>query len=227
MEAFPPLNAANEQGLLAIGGDLSPERLLLAYRSGIFPWYNAGDPILWWSPDPRCVIYPAAFVPSRSLRRTISRGTYGVTLDQAFERVIRGCAGPRKDQPGTWITSDMARAYVGLHRLGIAHSVEAWEGDRLVGGLYGLALGGAFFGESMFSRRSDASKVAFATLMELLNGWGFDLVDCQVSSPHILSLGAEEIPREIFIEELNAAIGDATSGSRWGGVPATDGNTRH
>ena len=223
MEAFPPLSAANEQGLLAMGGDLCPERLLLAYRSGIFPWYNAGDPILWWSPDPRCVIYPDTFKPSRSLRKILVRGDYKVTFDRDFGRVIRCCAGPRRGQPGTWITRDMEKAYIELHRRGIAHSVETWIEGRLVGGLYGLALGRAFFGESMFSHASNASKVAFSSLMERLGERGFTLVDCQVSSDHLLSLGAEEIPREEFIARLRDAIGDAVAESHWeSGTAASD-----
>lgn len=215
MEAFPPLSAANEQGLLAIGGDLGPERLILAYRSGIFPWYNAGDPILWWSPDPRCVLFPAQFRPSRSLRKTLRRGEYEVTFDQAFPRVIQACAGPRKGQPGTWITRDMEKAYIGLFGLGVAHSVECWHQGRLVGGLYGIALGTVFFGESMFSTRSDASKVALASLMEKLRQWGFTLVDCQVSSDHLLSLGAVEIPRTEFAQRLESGVSGTHHDSSW------------
>ena len=198
-----------------MGGDLSPERLVLAYRSGIFPWYNAGDPILWWSPDPRCVIYPESFNPSRSLRKVLGRGEFSVTFDQMFEQVIRCCAGPRKGQPGTWITHDMEKAYIELHRRGIAHSVETWHDGRLVGGLYGLALGRAFFGESMFSHVNNASKVAFSTLMNRLAHRGFTIVDCQVSSQHLISLGAVEIPRQRFVNELQDAIGDVVAESLW------------
>ncbi len=215
MEAFPPLSAANDQGLLAIGGDLSPERLILAYRSGIFPWYNAGDPILWWSPDPRCVFFPQDFGPTRSLRKTLRRGDYLVTFNQAFSQVIQACAGPRKGQPGTWITREMEKAYVGLYGLGVAHSVECWHEDRLVGGLYGLALGSVFFGESMFSTRTDASKVALAELMAKLCQWNFTLVDCQVSSDHLLSLGAVEIPRNEFSQRLKCAIPGTQVESNW------------
>ena len=168
IEPFPPLETAAPEGLLAIGGDLSPERLVLAYRNGIFPWFNSNDPILWWSPDPRCVIFPQQFVPSRSLSKSIRNRGYDITFDRAFEQVIKGCAGPRRQQPGTWITGSMLQAYVTLHQLGIAHSVEAWHHDKLVGGLYGIALGTVFFGESMFSRETDASKVAFAKLIENL-----------------------------------------------------------
>jgi leucyl/phenylalanyl-tRNA--protein transferase len=161
------------------------------------------------------VIYPGRFRPSRSLRRILTQGEFRITTDRVFERVIQACAGPRKGQPGTWITRDMEKAYVGLYRQGIAHSVEAWHEGRLVGGLYGLALGRVFFGESMFSQRSNASKVAFASLMDTLTRWGFTLVDCQVSSPHLLSLGAVEIPRDLFVEKLRDAIGNVVAESRW------------
>ncbi len=215
MESFPPLTAANKEGLLAIGGDLSPERLVLAYRSGIFPWFNEGDPILWWSPNPRCVLFPETFRPSRSLGKLLRRGDYTVTFDRAFDRVIHACAGPRRGQTGTWITRDMEKAYTALSRLGVAHSVECWLGERLVGGLYGLALGTVFFGESMFSMRTDASKVALATLMENLSRWGFTMVDCQVSSEHLFRLGAVEIPRNEFIQRLESGLVDTDLESNW------------
>ncbi len=215
MESFPPLTAANKEGLLAIGGDLSPERLVLAYRSGIFPWYNEGDPILWWSPNPRCVFFPEAFRPSRSLAKLLRRGDYTVTFDRAFDRVIHACAGPRRGQTGTWITRDMEQAYIALHRLGVAHSVECWLGERLVGGLYGLAIGTVFFGESMFSMRTNASKAALATLMKNLSRWGFTLVDCQVSSDHLFRLGAVEIPRNEFIQRLESGLVDTDLESNW------------
>ncbi|MGI9319460.1 MAG: leucyl/phenylalanyl-tRNA--protein transferase, partial [bacterium] len=202
-------------GLLAMGGDLSPERLLLAYKSGIFPWFNYGDPILWWSPDPRCVIFPDQFIPSRSLKKTIRNRGYRFTLDTAFDQVIQRCAGVRKGQPGTWITKDMQKAYAKLHALGIAHSAEVWEQDSLIGGLYGVALGSIFFGESMFSTKSDASKVALACLIEKLVAWKFTLIDCQVSSPHILSLGAVEIPRTVFMKRLECGLCENDATSNW------------
>ncbi len=215
IESFPPLDAANEQGLLAIGGDLSPERLVLAYKNGIFPWYNTGEPILWWSPDPRCVIFPRRFEPSRSLRKSIRNRNYRFTLDHAFRQVVHRCAGPRNNQTGTWISDDMHGAYCSLHRLGIAHSAEVWQQDTLVGGLYGVALGSIFFGESMFSNKTDASKVALAKLIEKLLQWNFTLIDCQVSSPHILSIGAEEIPRAAFMKRLECGLKQQQGISNW------------
>ncbi|MBX2883891.1 MAG: leucyl/phenylalanyl-tRNA--protein transferase [Granulosicoccus sp.] len=215
LEPFPPLTAATEDGLLAMGGDLSPERLVLAYQSGIFPWFSPGDPILWWAPDPRCVIYPKKFKPSRSLTKSMRNKGYRFSLDQAFDQVIHHCAGERKNQPGTWITHDMRAAYIELHNLGIAHSAEVWLEDTLVGGLYGLALGNVFFGESMFSHRSDASKVAFAHLVQQLLDWEFTLIDCQVTSDHIMSLGAEEIPRTQFMKGLESVNQHGIS-SNWG-----------
>ncbi len=214
VDDFPPLEAATKEGLLAIGGDLGEARLLKAYRSGIFPWYGAGEPILWWSPDPRCVIFPSRFKASRSLKKSIRQRGFRFTLDTAFERVVGECSAPRNsardngsdNTGGTWITAEMARAYLALHRSGVAHSAEIRERGRLVGGLYGLALGGVFFGESMFSRVGDSSKAALALLIEQLLEWDFRLIDCQVSSPHLLSLGAEEIPRAEFIARLQSAL---------------------
>lgn len=205
---FPPVDQATPEGLLAIGGDLSSDRLLSAYRQGIFPWYSDGQPILWWSPDPRAVLYVGELKISRSLRKTLRRGEFSVTFDRGFTAVIGACAAPREQSPagGTWITDDMMSAYVNLHQLGYAHSVEVRRQGRLVGGLYGIAMGKAFFGESMFSRVSDASKVALVALEELLRGWGYTFIDCQLSSPHILSLGAREIPRRRFLQELAAAL---------------------
>jgi leucyl/phenylalanyl-tRNA--protein transferase len=194
--------------LLAAGGDLSPERLLCAYRSGIFPWYEEGSPILWWSPDPRAVLEPGAVRISRSLRRRIARGDYEITVDRAFGEVIAACAAPRPKSEGTWITDDMIVAYAELHRLGFAHSFETWEGGELVGGLYGLSLGRLFFGESMFSRASDASKVAFVYLAQLMVRWEFPLIDCQIPNAHLSSLGAVEIPRSEFLRIL-AQFGQA------------------
>lgn len=203
--AFPPVEYALREpdGLLAVGGDLAPERILSAYRQGIFPWFSPGQPILWWSPDPRAVLLPEKLKVSRSLRKTINKGGFQVTFDTAFEQVIRACATtPRRGQPGTWITGEMQQAYIKLHRMGYAHSAESWSGDELVGGLYGLRLGRVFYGESMFSRRTDASKVAFVHLVRKLQEEGVMLIDCQVTTDHLLSLGAEEIPRRRFIELL-------------------------
>lgn len=204
---FPPTDQALDepQGLLAIGGDLSPARLINAYRQGIFPWYSEEQPILWWSPAPRCVIHPDAVHVSRRLRRRFNQGLYTLTADQAFPEVIRACAEPRQDQEGTWITPDMLMAYIHLHELGIAHSVEVHIDGELAGGIYGLALGRMFFGESMFSKHDDASKIALVALCRQLQQWGFLLLDCQVSNPHLLSMGAEEISREEFDRYLPAA----------------------
>ena len=202
---FPDVNLALREpdGLLAIGGDLTPERVLAAYRQGIFPWYSDSQPILWWSPDPRTVLYPDSLKLSRSLRKTLRRGRFNVTMDKAFREVIGGCAGPRPGNSGTWITADMTRTYCILHETGFAHSVECWLDEQLVGGLYGVSLGRVFFGESMFSRATDASKVAFAHLVRQLRAWDFGLIDCQVYSAHLASLGAEEIPRSLFIKHLD------------------------
>ncbi len=202
---FPDVHHALKEpdGLLAIGGDLSPARLLRAYRHGIFPWYSDDQPILWWSPDPRSVLYPERLKVSRSLRRTLKKKIFTVTADTVFRRVIQCCAEPRNAGGGTWLTDDMIEAYCRLHTMGYAHSIETWCQDELVGGLYGLSLGKVFFGESMFSRRSDASKVAFVHLVEHLQTWGYGLIDCQVASAHLSSLGAETIPRRDFIAILN------------------------
>jgi leucyl/phenylalanyl-tRNA--protein transferase len=214
--AFPDPEQAEPDGLLAVGGDLSPERLLAAYATGIFPWFGEGTPILWWSPDPRLVLEPERLHVSRSLRRTLKRGRFRVTSDLAFERVIRSCAGrERPGQDGTWITQDMVRAYVRLHRLGFAHSFEAWEGEQLAGGLYGVSLGAAFFGESMFADRPDASKVAFVQAVEFLARRGVDLVDAQVRTEHLLRLGAQEIPRREFLRRLVRALEKPTLRGRW------------
>jgi len=189
-------------GLLAIGGDLSPQRLLNAYRQGIFPWFNPGEPILWWSPNPRAVLFPEKIRISRSLRKTLNKNAFVLTTDQAFKEVMVACQAPRSKQPGTWITAEMRRAYNEMHIRGYAHSVECWQNDRLVGGLYGMALGRVFFGESMFSRVNDASKVALVYLTDKLTEWGYRLIDCQVQSEHLISLGAEDIPREQFCAYL-------------------------
>lgn len=201
---FPPVDAAEDYGLLAVGGDLSPERLLFAYSLGIFPWYNEGEPILWWSPDPRCILLPKELHVSRSLNKTLHRNIFQISFDQAFDRVIQACRDGRcrEGGEGTWISPEMQVAYRNLHRLGFAHSVECWEGDELVGGLYGISLGRCFFGESMFSLRPDASKVALVGLARTLDVAGFELIDCQQATPHLLSLGAREIPREEFLQML-------------------------
>jgi leucyl/phenylalanyl-tRNA--protein transferase len=201
---FPPLEKALSEpnGLLAAGGDLSAERLVAAYRHGCFPWYEDGQPILWWSPNPRTVLFPAELHVSRSLRKLLRQQRYRVTFDQDFAAVIEACAGPRSYADGTWITSNMQAAYRELHAQGFAHSVEVWDGDTLVGGLYGLAMGQLFFGESMFSRADNASKVGFATLVEHLREAGFVLIDCQMPTDHLHSLGARAIPRTEFAQWL-------------------------
>lgn len=201
---FPPPHLALDEpnGLLAAGGDLSPKRVLAAYRQGIFPWFNPGEPILWWSPSPRTVIYPTQLHISRSLRKTLRQKLYRVTLDLVFGQVMRACAQPRVGAQGTWISPEIIAAYTELHRQGFAHSVEVWRGEELVGGLYGIALGRMFFGESMFSRADNASKVGFAHLVRQLIDWEFQLIDCQVANDHLFSLGAVEIPRDSFQQML-------------------------
>lgn len=214
---FPPVSQATPDGLLAIGGDLRPERLLEAYRQGIFPWYNEDQPILWWSPDPRTVLFPDRLHVPRSLEKTLRRDRFTVTFDRCFPDVMQHCAGPRPQYPegGTWITPAMIEAYTKLHELGYAHSVEAWEEDRLAGGVYGVALGGAFFAESMFTRVDNASKVALVSLVRQLRAWNFHLIDCQQSSPHVLRFGAEEIPRQTFLDHLAAALSLPNRLGRW------------
>jgi len=205
--SFPPPHLAIKEGLLAVGGDLSVERLLLAYRSGIFPWYSEGEPILWWSPDPRLVLYPDELRISRSLRKVIKRKLFHITFDQAFDAVIHGCAVAKRSYgEGTWITNEMKAAYIEFHLRGYAHSVEAWQDEKLVGGLYGVAMGRAFFGESMFSRVSNASKVAFVSLVETLRKNHFTLIDCQVRTDHLMRFGAREISRKVFLEQLGKAV---------------------
>lgn len=201
---FPSTDLAMDEpdGLLAAGGDLSPERILAAYHQGIFPWFNPGEPILWWSPNPRTVIYPEQLHISRSLRKTLRQQIYRVTLDTAFTQVMTACAQPRIRASGTWISAEIIAAYSQLHRMGFAHSVEVWRGNDLVGGLYGIALGRMFFGESMFSRANDASKVGFVHLTQQLMAWNFPLIDCQVANDHLFSLGATEISRAAFQKML-------------------------
>jgi leucyl/phenylalanyl-tRNA--protein transferase len=207
-DPFPPVETAlrDPNGLLAAGGDLSPSRLLDAYARGIFPWSGEGDPILWWSPDPRMVLWLNELHVSRSLRRTIGSRRYAVTTDTAFDRVVDGCAAPRRNQDGTWITADMRQAYQRLAAAGKAHSVETWFEGELVGGLYGVTIGRMFFGESMFSRRPDASKVAIASLVRLLARWDFELIDCQMATSHLASLGAREIPRSEFLTHVDRLV---------------------
>lgn len=201
---FPPLDRADKEGLLAIGGDLSPERLLLAYNSGIFPWFNEGSPILWWSPDPRTVLFPHKIRISKSMRNVIRNGQFTLTRNICFEEVIDNCAHiDRRGQNGTWIGEEMKSAYQQLHVLGYATSYEVWEGNELVGGLYGVDLGHVFCGESMFSKTSNASKYAFIHLAQDLQQKNYRLVDCQVYNPHLESLGAENIPRDNFIRILS------------------------
>jgi len=214
---FPNVELALQEpdGLLAVGGDLSEDRLLLAYCSGIFPWYGPGQPILWWSPDPRLVLFPNRLRISRSLAKTIRKAVFTLTLDQAFEAVISACAEPRAGQAGTWITPAMMNAYRELHAAGYAHSLECWQDGRLAGGLYGVAIGRIFFGESMFVRSTDASKVAFVGLVRQLSRWGFTLIDCQVHTTHLASLGAEAIPRREFIRTLEHACLQPPSNRAW------------
>lgn len=213
---FPDPRESEEDGLLAVGGDLSVARLLTAYASGIFPWFTRGRTPYWFSPDPRLVLRPEALHVPRSLHRVLRRGTYRVTADQAFEEVIAGCAAaPREGQRGTWISRAIVEGYTGLHRAGFAHSFEAWEGDALAGGLYGVSLGDAFFGESMFARRPDASKAAFVTAVRWLQAEGIRLVDCQVTTEHLVRLGAEEWPRQRYLEALPDLLAAPTRRGAW------------
>lgn len=214
--SFPAAENANEEGIVAVGGDVSPERLLLAYREGIFPWPARGYPLLWFSPDPRFALTPSAAHVSRSLRKVIRRGRLRITADQVFEDVISACADvPRPHQRGTWITDDLREGYLGLHERGYAHSIEAWLDGRLVGGLYGVALGKTFAGESMFASERDASKVAFTTLLGHLAMWGFRIVDCQVHTEHLARFGATMWPRERFLREWRAAVEERSSLAPW------------
>ena len=214
---FPPLEHAlvKPNGLLAAGGDLSPERLLSAYRRGIFPWFNDGEPILWWSPDPRMVLFPHELKVSRSLRQTLKKKRYEIRTDHAFSSVIQACAAPRRKQDGTWIHNEMIAAYSELHRQGIAHSVETWINGELAGGLYGVAIGQMFYGESMFSRITDASKIALVHLVKQLENWNFGLIDCQMKTTHLASMGAREIPRSFFVQRLNELIHEPGRNGRW------------
>jgi leucyl/phenylalanyl-tRNA---protein transferase len=214
--AFPSPHLASGDGLLAVGGDLSRERLLLAYRSGIFPWFSDGEPILWWSPDPRLVLYPRQVRISKTLKRIIRKGVFTVTMDSAFDRVINQCAQIRiENNQETWIVEDMIDAYCMLHESGYAHSVEAWCHGELAGGLYGVSLGRCFFGESMFARVSNASNVALVTLVEYLNKLSFDMIDCQLTTKHLLRFGAEEIPRITFLKQLEKSLNAPTKKGKW------------
>jgi leucyl/phenylalanyl-tRNA--protein transferase len=215
---FPPPHLAEETGLLAVGGDLSRDRLLAAYKGGIFPWYSDDEPILWWSPNPRLVLYPHELRVHKRLARTMRTGNFIITFDTAFHEVMLGCAGPRRsNNAGTWIVPAMIDAYDLLHEAGYAHSVEAWRAGELVGGLYGVSLGGCFFGESMFTRVPDASKVAFVTLVRYLSAHHFELIDCQVITSHLVSFGAREISRRQFLKQLQAALKRPSLTGSWRG----------
>lgn len=214
--SFPPPHFAGREGLLAVGGDLSTERLLLAYQMGIFPWFSDCDPILWWSPDPRLILYPSHIHVTRRLRRTIRQGVFTVTGDTAFERVIHRCAQIRMENgEGTWITDAMIKAYCRLFAIGYAHSVETWQNDTLVGGLYGVSVGGCFFGESMFSEVSNASKVGLVSLCVFLQAHGFDMIDCQLTTNHLLWMGGEEISRSDFLKKLQISMKKKTLRGPW------------
>lgn len=217
-QAFPPVERALSEpdGLLAAGGDLSPPRLLEAYRRGIFPWYSRGQPILWWCPDPRAVLIPQQIKVSRSLAKTIRNRGFDTRIDHSFREVLRYCGSTELRPGGTWLSPEMRAAYLRLHKLGYAHSVETWLNDRLVGGLYGIALGNVFFGESMFSLERDASKVALKRLCDELVVRGYQIIDCQMATPHLMSLGAELIPRPDFIELLTAHVGEDLTPRAWG-----------
>lgn len=213
---FPPPELADEDGLIAVGGDLSQERLLYAYSLGIFPWYSQDSPILWWSPDPRLVLFPGDLKVSRSLRQTIRKSVYHISMDEAFQDVITACATVHRSRDGdTWIVEAMQDAYTVLHRSGFAHSVEAWHKGRLAGGLYGVSIGSAFFGESMFAQKSDASKVAFVALVRQLMRWNFSIIDCQITTAHLKSFGAREIARSEFLNILHSALTAPTRKGRW------------
>lgn len=225
-EEFPDTNEAliEPDGLLAAGGDLSPERLIYAYRNGIFPWFSTGQPILWWAPDPRAVLFPERVHVSRSLRRKLNQQIYQLTTDRDFAGVMQGCAAPRREQAGTWITDDMFTAYGALHRAGFAHSIECWRDGELVGGIYGVAIGCAFYGESMFSAATDASKCAMVGLAARLLAWGYEVIDCQIQNPHLVSLGAESIPRKQFNAILKRACAQEPAANAWTNAVVTNGD---
>lgn len=215
--SFPHPELANEDGIVAVGGDLSVERLLLAYENGLFPWFNPGDPILWWSPDPRFVLFPAELKIAKSMRSYFNQRKFEVTFDQSFEAVIRGCKNQYREGQGggTWISEEMVKAYCNLHKEGFAHSVEVWQGDELVGGLYGIGLGKVFFGESMFSTENNASKLGFITLVRMLEDRGFELIDCQQETQHLRSLGGQRIKRSDFLDLLKKNKKEKTMIGNW------------
>lgn len=213
---FPPAWLARPDGLLCIGGDLCPKRLTLAYKRGLFPWFSNSEPILWWSPDPRLVLFPSKIRVSKSLKKIIRKDCFSIRVNTAFEQIIAACSQPRQDKPnGTWLVDEMIDAYITLHKMGIAHSVEAWQADRLVGGLYGVSLGKVFFGESMFSSVSNASKVTLVALAQELDSQGFGMIDCQVTSEHLLRMGAQEITRDRFLDILNHGVEQTVPDSLW------------
>ncbi|CCH47571.1 leucyl/phenylalanyl-tRNA--protein transferase [Pseudodesulfovibrio piezophilus] len=213
---FPDPEDADPDGLLAVGGDLSPQRVLTAYANGIFPWYAEDSPILWWSTNPRLILLPEELHVPRSLKRALNKNVFSFTLDQDFDGVIQGCAASKRgDQDGTWIIEEMIEAYALLHELGYAHSVEAWQDGSLVGGLYGVSLGSAFFGESMFFKIPDASKASFVVLVNQLRAWGFTLIDCQQTTAHLLRFGAREMQRFRFLDMLHEAMNQPTKEGRW------------
>ena len=216
-DPFPPVTTAltEPNGLLAAGGELTPARLTAAYRLGVFPWFNPGQPVLWWSPDPRLVLFPPEFRISRSLSKTLRTRGYEIRADTGFQAVMRACAGPRPEQDGTWITDEMVAAYCALHEQGIAHSVETWIDGELAGGLYGIALGRMFYGESMFTRTANASKIALVHLVRQLERWNFGMIDCQVHTRHLASLGAREIPRTEFMRKLAELVNYPDANGRW------------
>jgi leucyl/phenylalanyl-tRNA--protein transferase len=214
--SFPPPYLASKEGLLAVGGDLSQKRLLLAYRTGIFPWFSDDEPILWWSPDPRLVLYPEEVRVSKTLKKIIKKKMFHVTMDSAFVQVINQCAKIRlQNNQGTWVVKEMIDAYCKLHESGFAHSVEAWYQGELAGGLYGVSLGRCFFGESMFTRVSNASNVALVKLVEYLNALSFDMIDCQLTTEHLLRFGAREIPRVSFLKQLEESLKAPTNKGKW------------
>ena len=218
---FPDPFDAEPDGLLAVGGNLSPHRLVAGYCIGVFPWYHEDSPRMWWTPDPRCILLPEEFHLPRSLARVLKAGTFAFTQDTAFADVIRACAGPRGDYDGTWLVPEMIEAYINLHKIGLAHSVEAWHNGELAGGLYGVSLGSVFFGESMFFRRPDASKAAFAHLVELLRASHCTLIDCQQVTPNLLRFGAKPVPRREFMERLRNALDGPLHRGNWAnGIPS-------
>ncbi len=216
---FPDPFQADESGLLAVGGDLNVDRLLLAYSQGIFPWYNSDDPVMWWSPAWRPIFIPGEVKIAKSLRRTIRKGIFEIKIDTQFEKVMRLCGDLRRDKEGTWITEEMIESYVLLHKMGYAHSIEAYLNGELAGGLYGVAMGKVFYGESMFHIARDASKVAFVALSEHLKRWDFSFIDSQVSNPHLLSLGAFEIHRSVFLDILKSAVKEPAPPEAWKLIP--------